>query len=102
MSAESSAATGVFGEREVIITRIFDAPRELVFKAWTDPKHMIRWWGPHRFTNLVCEMDVRVGGAWHIVMHGPNGIDYPCHGVYREIVEPESLVFTNNAEDTAG
>jgi uncharacterized protein YndB with AHSA1/START domain len=102
MSAKSSAAAGVFGEREVIITRIFDAPRELVFKAWTDPEHMIRWWGPHRFTNPVCEMDVRLGGAWHIVMRGPNGVDYPCRGVYREIVAPERLVFTNNAEDAAG
>ena len=102
MSVKDSAAAGGFGEREVIITRIFDAPRELVFKAWTDPKHMIRWWGPHRFTNSACEMDVRVGGTWHIVMRGPNGVDYPCRGVYREIVELERLVFTNNAEDTAG
>src|SRR5580704_17141265 len=89
-------------EREVIITRIFDAPRSLVFKAWTDPKHIQRWWGPKGFTNPVCELDVRVGGAWRIVMRGPNGVDYPGSGVYREIVEPERLVFTNIAEDQEG
>jgi uncharacterized protein YndB with AHSA1/START domain len=89
-------------EREVIITRIFDAPRSLVFRAWTDPKQIKRWWGPKGFTNPVCELDVRVGGAWRIVMRGPNGVDYPGGGVYREIVEPERLVFTNIAEDQEG
>jgi uncharacterized protein YndB with AHSA1/START domain len=89
-------------EREVVITRIFDAPRELVFKAWTDPKHMKNWFGPKMFTNPVCELDVRVHGAWHIVMRGPDGVEYPCGGVYREIVKSERLVFTNNATDKDG
>ena len=89
-------------EREVTITRIFDAPRELVFKAWTDPKHLARWFGPKGFTNPVCEADARVGGAWHIVMRGPDGTEYPCGGVYREVVEPERLVFTNIATDKQG
>jgi uncharacterized protein YndB with AHSA1/START domain len=95
-------ARGNFAEREVVITRIFDAPRALVFKAWTDPKHLKRWWGPKMFTNPVCEVDARVGGAWRIVMRGPDGVDYPCGGVYREIVEPERLVFTNIATDNDG
>ena len=95
-------ARGNFAEREVVITRIFDAPRALVFKAWTDPKHLKRWWGPKMFTNPVCEVDARVGGAWRIVMRGPDGVDYPCGGVYREIVEPERLVFTNIATDHDG
>jgi uncharacterized protein YndB with AHSA1/START domain len=95
-------ARGNFAEREVVITRIFDAPRALVFKAWTDPKHLKRWWGPKVFTNPVCEVDARVGGAWRIVMRSPDGIDYPCGGVYREIVEPERLVFTNIATDKDG
>jgi len=89
-------------EREVIITRVLNAPRELVFQAWTDPVHMARWWGPKDWTNPVCELDVRVGGAWRIVMRAPDGGDYPCAGVYREIVPPERLVFTNDAFDQAG
>ncbi len=90
------------GEREIVITRVFDAPRELVFKAWTDAKHLAQWWGPKGFTNPVCESDARVGGAWRIVMRSPDGVEYPCGGVYREIVKPERLVFTNNATDKDG
>ena len=100
-SAANSPATNK-PEREVTIIRAFDAPRELVFKAWTDPKQLAAWWGPDKFTNPVCELDVRAGGKWHIVMRGPNGVDYPCGGVYREIVEPERLVFTNIAVDNDG
>jgi uncharacterized protein YndB with AHSA1/START domain len=81
---------------------MFDAPRALVFKAWTDPRHLARWWGPKGFTNPVCEVDARVGGAWRVVMRAPDGTDYPCGGVYREIVEPERLVFTNIATDKEG
>ncbi len=89
-------------EAEVVITRIFDAPREVVFKAWTDPKQLAKWFGPKGFTNPVCEADARVGGAWRIVMRGPDGTEYPCGGVYREVVEPERLVFTNIATDKEG
>ena len=88
-----------FGEREVVITRVFDAPRELVFQAWTDPQHLARWWGPKGWTNPVCEVDLRLGGTWRIVMRAPDGGEYPCGGVYREIVPPERLVFTNIAMD---
>jgi len=87
---------------EVVITRVFDAPRELVFKAWTDPKRMAQWWGPRGFTNPICELDARVGGAWRIVMRSSAGIEYPCGGMYREIVEPERFVFTNIATDNQG
>ena len=97
-----SEARRNFAEREVVITRVYDAPRPLVFKAWIDPKHLKRWWGPGVFTNPVCEVDARVGGAWRIVMRAPDGVDYPCGGVYREIVEPERLVFTNIATDNDG
>jgi uncharacterized protein YndB with AHSA1/START domain len=101
ISAGSDASTKPV-EREVVITRMFDAPRALVFKAWTDPKHLKLWWGPKGFTNPVCETDPRVGGAWRVVMRAPNGEEYPCGGVYREIVEPERLVFTNIATDKEG
>jgi len=89
-------------ERELVITRVFDAPREFVFKAWTDPKHVAQWWGPKGFTNPVCELNVRPGGAIRIHMRGPDGTVYPMTGVYQEIVEPERLVFTSAALDEKG
>jgi uncharacterized protein YndB with AHSA1/START domain len=79
-------------ERTVVITRTLDAPRDLVWKAWTEPKHMARWWGPKTFTNPVCDMDVRPGGAWCIVMRSPDGVDYPLKGIYREVTAPGRLV----------
>ena len=88
--------------REIVITRVFDAPRELVFRMWTDREHLANWWGPKGFTNPVCECDPHVGGAWHIVMRAPYGGDYPCGGVYQEIVPNQRLAFTNNATDEAG
>ena len=87
---------------EIEIVRIFDAPREAVFEAWVNPKHLAKWFGPKYFTNPVCEVDLRVGGAWRIVMRGPDGTDYPCGGKYLEIVRPERLVFTNIATDAEG
>ena len=85
--------------REVTITRLVDAPRELVFRAWTDPKHLAQWWGPNGFTNPVCEVDLRVGGMLRIVMRAPNGTEFPMRGVFREIVAPERLVFTDTPVD---
>jgi uncharacterized protein YndB with AHSA1/START domain len=89
-------------KREVTITRVFDAPRALVFEAWTDAMHLTQWWGPHGFTNPVCEIDARVGGAIRIHMRGPDGAIYPMKGEIREIVALERLVFTNIALDDAG
>jgi uncharacterized protein YndB with AHSA1/START domain len=89
-------------DREIVITRVFDAPRGLVFRAWTDPKHVARWWGPDGFTNPVCELDLRPGGAIRIDMRGPDGTVYPMAGAYREIVEPERLVFVSAALDAEG
>jgi len=83
-------------KNEIVFTRIINAPRTLVFKAWTDPKQMSEWWGPHTFTVPVCEMDVRPGGTYRIVMRSPEGVEYPLKGVYREIVEPERLVYTQD------
>ncbi len=74
-----------------------------MFKAWTDPKQVAQWWGPNGFTNPVCELDVRPGGAIRIHMRGPDGVVYPMKGVYREIVKPERLVYTNYVfEDEEG
>ena len=87
----------------LLITRIFEAPRELVFKAWTEPERVARWWGPHGFTAPVCELDVRPGGAIRIHMRAPDGSLIPARGVYHEVVEPERLVFTTFvSEDEAG
>lgn len=96
------AATGKVPTAPLVITRVFDAPRALVFKAWTDPKHVAQWWGPHGFTNPVCELDVRVGGAIRIDMRGPEGTVYPMTGTYREVVEPDRLVFASAALDEDG
>ncbi len=90
-----------FGERTVTLTRLYDAPRDLVWRAWTDPKMMALWFGPRGF-GATCELDVRLGGNLRIVMHGPDGNDYPMNGVFREVVPPERLVFSNIAVDKDG
>src|SRR5271168_3681513 len=95
----ASAATRVL-EREVVLTRVFDAPRELVFKAWTEPERLARWWGPHGFTNPVCEADVRPGGALLVHMQG-FGMTHVMRGTFVEVVEPERLAFTSSVEDAA-
>ena len=77
----------------LIGTRVFDAPRELVFAAFTDPKHLAQWWGPDGFTTTTHSFDFRPGGAWRFVMHGPDGRDYQNRVTYDEIVPPERLVY---------
>ncbi|MBI3507932.1 MAG: SRPBCC domain-containing protein [Proteobacteria bacterium] len=81
-------------DRSLVIVRGFAAPRRLVWRAWTDPVHMARWWGPHQFTAPECELDVRPGGAWRIVMRGPHGPGFPIGGNYIEVVENERLVYS--------
>jgi uncharacterized protein YndB with AHSA1/START domain/DNA-binding transcriptional ArsR family regulator len=98
-------STGMQGPitQELTLTRVFDAPRELVFKAWTDPRLVAEWWGPHGFTNPVVELDLHPGGAIYILMRLPDGRDNPMKGTFHEIVPPERLVFTSTAlEDEAG
>ena len=82
-------------DREITLTRLFDAPRELVFAAMTTPKHVRRWWGilDDRYSLSVCEIDLRPGGAWRWVGRGPSG-EFAFRGVYKEIAPPERLVFT--------
>jgi uncharacterized protein YndB with AHSA1/START domain len=94
--AKSSAATASVLP-ELTMTRVFAAPRSLVFKMWTDPKHVSQWWGPHGFANPTCKLDLRPGGAIQIDMRGSDGAVYPMGGEFREIVEPERLVFTTTA-----
>ena len=84
-------------DREIVITRVFDAPRERVFKAWTDPAHIGNWWGPKGFTTTTLEIDVKPGGVWRFIMHGPDGTDYPNKISYKEIVKAERLVFDHGS-----
>jgi uncharacterized protein YndB with AHSA1/START domain len=103
MAAENSAATQP-EECVLVIERIFDAPRGLVFKAWTEPERMVRWFGPRGFTTTVLKADFRPGGAYRFHMRSPEGTDHWLQGVYREIVEPVRLVSTfawANAEGKA-
>jgi uncharacterized protein YndB with AHSA1/START domain len=82
-------------DREIVLTRLFDAPRRLVFEAMSKPEHVRRWWGilDERYSVTLCEIDLRVGGAWRFVGRGPQG-EFAFHGVYREIAAPERVVFT--------
>ncbi len=98
MHARSSAGTAT-ADREIALTRVFDAPRELVFEAFTDPRHVVHWWGPNGFTNTIREMDVRPGGVWRFVMHGPDGVDYKNLIEYTEVVKPERLAWAHGEDD---
>jgi uncharacterized protein YndB with AHSA1/START domain len=107
MDAKTNNDVTSTADREMVITRIVDAPRELVWKAWTDPKLIAQWWGPHGFTNPLCEWDARSGGAILIHMRGPEGSPFdrvmPMKGRFHEVAAPERLVFTSSAfEDEAG
>ena len=75
----------VHPDREVVTSRIINAEREKVFKAWTDPQHLKEWWGPEGFTNTFHEYDLRPGGKWRFIMHGPNGVDYPNESQFKII-----------------
>lgn len=97
MSLQNRPATLV-GDREIIAVRIFNAPRDLVFKMWTDPERIGRWWGPKGFTTTTFNMDVKPGGVWRFVMHGPDGTDYENKITYLEVVEPERLVYKHGGD----
>jgi len=87
---------------ELVVTRVFDSPRELVFRAWTEPERVRRWWGPEGFTMPYCDIDLRPGGTFLRCMRSPGGRDFWVTGVFREIVAPELLVFTDSFADAEG
>ena len=89
-------------DREIVMTRTFDAPRELVFEAMTRPEHMKEWWGPHGYTLPVCEIDLRPGGKYRFVNADAEGNEYAFRGEYREIVPPEKIVWTFEFEGMPG
>jgi uncharacterized protein YndB with AHSA1/START domain len=82
-------------DREIIITRLINAPRELVFEAWTDSKHLDKWWGPNDFTTTTHEFEFKPGGTWRLTMHHPVYGDFPNTIVFDQIVRPELIVYTN-------
>jgi uncharacterized protein YndB with AHSA1/START domain len=102
MAATRSSAAEAASDRELTITRVFDAPRSLVFKVWTDPEHLARWFGPRDWATPSVQADIRPGGAYRIGIRSPKGDDHRMTGVYREIVAPERIVFTFAWEDAAG
>lgn len=89
-------------DKDILITRIFDAPRELVWKAWTDPEHVKRWWGPKDFTAPFVQNDFRVGGKYLYLMRSAEGKDYWSTGVYREIIPEEKIVVSDSFADEKG
>jgi uncharacterized protein YndB with AHSA1/START domain len=93
---------GASTEPELVITRLIAAPRALVFKAWSEPAQLVRWWGPKGFTTPHCTVDFRPGGAWHLCMRSPEGRVFWAKGVYREIMPPELIVTTDFFSDEAG
>jgi uncharacterized protein YndB with AHSA1/START domain len=101
MTARTGPA-GTSADLELVISRVFDAPLELVFKAWTEPDRAVRWWGPPGFTTVYRKMDFRAGSAYRVCMRSPEGSEHWQQGVCRELVEPERLVFTFAWEDAEG
>jgi uncharacterized protein YndB with AHSA1/START domain len=89
-------------DREIVTSRVFDAPREVVWDAFTDPKQVALWWGPRGFTTTIHEMDVRPGGCWRHTMRGPDGTNYPNASIFQEVVRPERIVYSHGGGKEGG
>lgn len=89
MQKEENSTT----DRELRISRLLNAPIELVWEVWTDPEHIKNWWGPNGFTNTITKMEMMPGGSWNLVMHGPDGTDYNNESVFREVVKHRKIVY---------
>lgn len=99
---DNQAMTTTVGEREVALERTFDAPREKVFKAYTDPKEIAQWWGPQGWVTEVSTMEVKPGGTWHYCMRGPEGKESWGKAVYHEVKAPERLRYSDMFADSEG
>jgi uncharacterized protein YndB with AHSA1/START domain len=82
-------------DREIVVSRVVNAPREIVWEAWTNPEHIACWWGPDGFRTTIETMEVRPGGVWAHIMHGPDGVDYPSKSVFKDVVKPERISFSH-------
>lgn len=80
-------------DRELLLSRVLNAPIELVWEVWTNPVHIAQWWGPNGFTNTITKMDIRPGGEWDLVMHGPDGTDYKNKSVFKEVIRHKKIVY---------
>lgn len=89
-------------DREIVISRVFDAPRDLVWRAMSEPQHVVNWWGPRGFSTTTKRMDFRVGGVWEHTMHGPDGANYPNKSVFEEIVRHERIVYSHGGHRENG
>jgi len=96
---DSAFALELPSDREIVFTRVFNAPRRLVFEAWTKPEHLVSWYGCYSSSLIVCEVDLRVGGAYRFVARLADGMEHAISGVYRDIAPPERLVFTQQFND---
>ncbi|HEY4063553.1 MAG TPA: SRPBCC family protein [Puia sp.] len=85
-------------DREILLSRTLNAPVALVWEMWTDPKHIANWWGPTGFTSTISRMDVKPGGQWNLVMHGPDGTDYENESVFKEIVPFKKIVYEHTTD----
>jgi uncharacterized protein YndB with AHSA1/START domain len=95
MASKAMSLAEVQGDREIVVMRVFDAPREMVFEAWADPKQLVQWFGPEGFTTTVESFDFREGGEWVQVMHGPDRTNYPCSAMFTEVTPPEVIAYFN-------
>jgi uncharacterized protein YndB with AHSA1/START domain len=95
MSERKSENQGNASDREIVISRVFDFPRELVWEAWCNPKHVVNWWGPKGFTTQIEKMEVKPGGVWKHTMIGPDGTKYPNKSIFKEVVKPERIVYSH-------
>jgi uncharacterized protein YndB with AHSA1/START domain len=102
MSPTDPQASTTVTAGALVITRVFDAPRELVWKAWTDPEHLMRWWGPTGYTAPVARVDLRVGGKYLLAMRSPEGQDFYSTGTYQKVEPPSELVYTDSFADADG
>lgn len=80
-------------DREIVLSRLIDAPQEMVWQAFTDSEQVVHWWGPNGFTTTIHVMEVRPGGMWHLTMHGPDGTNYPNKSIFLEVIKPERIVY---------
>ena len=94
MTTKNNSASDT-SDREIVLSRVFDAPRELVWQAMSDPKHVVNWWGPRGFSTTTEQFDFRVGGVWKHTIHGPDGTNYPNKSVFREIVPFERIAYSH-------
>lgn len=98
---EKSRGVAAKNEPTIVVVRVVEAQRELVWKAWTEAQHISQWWGPNGFTTTTHAMEVKPGGVWRYIMHGPDGTDWPNRIVYREVIRPERLVYDHSGEGGA-